>query len=445
MRRTKCMPFRSRVHPEVTLHTCSSHLCTMLHLLLLLSSFSRIQGVPQTPTLLEQNIWVTLAKATGQDTLCFSSTLSQNPFTTCLVGVPLTARELQQLCNSTPAPAACMATGVWQQLPHLGKSYALPPQELDILGTLNADSCTNFKFISTGNSPVAWWVNASVPWYQNASHWCNSTTAQLTQSFSTNIQLPRGIFLICGDRAWAGVPMAIKGGPCTLGKLTLLSPNTTVAAWIQQNRIRRRHTRNVHAFPPDCRDTVEFWNAAKIISAFQLSPGVASARALTSLNKLGCSLAKISNATSIAISDLLFDADNIRHTLLQNQAAIDFLVLANGHGCKDFDQLCCMNLSDHSRSVYAQIRELQALTQHRAEDMSWNPFAGGIQDWNWLKKGLILLCVLGIVFLCMLCFIACLVSLFRFLIDSMLHRRVVRMVEYRRIPNSDYAVACVRD
>ncbi|KFW80801.1 hypothetical protein N305_13334, partial [Manacus vitellinus] len=31
-------------------------------------------------------------------------------------------------------------------------------------------------------------------------------------------------------------------------------------------------------------------------------------------------------------------------------AAIDFLFLAHGHGCQEFEGLRCMNLSDHSQS-----------------------------------------------------------------------------------------------
>ncbi|KFO61163.1 hypothetical protein N302_12359, partial [Corvus brachyrhynchos] len=40
-------------------------------------------------------------------------------------------------------------------------------------------------------------------------------------------------------------------------------------------------------------------------------------------------------------------------------AAIDFLLLAHGHGCKEFEGMCCMNLSDHSQSIYQQLSELQ--------------------------------------------------------------------------------------
>ncbi|KFO61019.1 hypothetical protein N302_03672, partial [Corvus brachyrhynchos] len=35
-----------------------------------------------------------------------------------------------------------------------------------------------------------------------------------------------------------------------------------------------------------------------------------------------------------------------------------FLLLAQGHGCEDFEGMCCMNLSDPSRSIHRQINEL---------------------------------------------------------------------------------------
>ncbi|KGL77778.1 hypothetical protein N309_10622, partial [Tinamus guttatus] len=40
-------------------------------------------------------------------------------------------------------------------------------------------------------------------------------------------------------------------------------------------------------------------------------------------------------------------------------AAIDFLLLARGHGCEDLDGMCCMNLSDHSVSIHRSIQELK--------------------------------------------------------------------------------------
>ncbi|KGL74171.1 hypothetical protein N309_11477, partial [Tinamus guttatus] len=44
-------------------------------------------------------------------------------------------------------------------------------------------------------------------------------------------------------------------------------------------------------------------------------------------------------------------------------AAIDFLLLAHGHGCEEFEGLCCFNLSDHSQSIHQQLRWLKDHTQ----------------------------------------------------------------------------------
>ncbi|KFO52445.1 hypothetical protein N302_05573, partial [Corvus brachyrhynchos] len=40
-------------------------------------------------------------------------------------------------------------------------------------------------------------------------------------------------------------------------------------------------------------------------------------------------------------------------------AAIDDLLLVHGHGCKDFDGMCSMNLSDHSVSIHKSIQQLE--------------------------------------------------------------------------------------
>ncbi|KFW76047.1 hypothetical protein N305_12332, partial [Manacus vitellinus] len=44
-------------------------------------------------------------------------------------------------------------------------------------------------------------------------------------------------------------------------------------------------------------------------------------------------------------------------------AAIDFLLLAQGHRCEEFDGICCMNLSDKSTSIHKNLQQLQNLTK----------------------------------------------------------------------------------
>lgn len=52
------------------------------------------------------------------------------------------------------------------------------------------------------------------------------------------------------------------------------------------------------------------------------------------LRKLACWVGKQANLTSKVLSDLATDLDSIRHAVLQNRAAIDFLLLAQGHGLR---------------------------------------------------------------------------------------------------------------
>ncbi|KFW74295.1 hypothetical protein N305_10245, partial [Manacus vitellinus] len=42
-------------------------------------------------------------------------------------------------------------------------------------------------------------------------------------------------------------------------------------------------------------------------------------------------------------------------------AAIDFLLLAHGHGCQDFEGLCCLNSSDHAEALHHSIKKLKNL------------------------------------------------------------------------------------
>lgn len=178
------------------------------------------------------------------------------------------------------------------------------------------------------------------------------------------------IFLICGDRAWK----EFQVNPCTFGCLTMFHPsNQALVNWTLQHR---RSRCAAVQFDSDCNPHIDFWNHAQRFFGF-LIPSIGTAHALTTLNKLGCWLAKGSNATSNALTGLLTDVDSVRHATLQNGAAIDFLLLAQGHGCDDFDGMCCMNLNDHS--IHKSIQDLKELSRELWQNQGWDPF--GLFSW----------------------------------------------------------------
>ncbi|PKU30382.1 transmembrane and tpr repeat-containing protein 1 [Limosa lapponica baueri] len=64
-------------------------------------------------------------------------------------------------------------------------------------------------------------------------------------------------------------------------------------------------------------------------------------------------------------------AENTSHKSYQPLCILTFklniLLAVHGHGCQDFKGLCCMNLSDHSKSICAQLQELHGLNQQLVE------------------------------------------------------------------------------
>lgn len=109
--------------------------------------------------------------------------------------------------------------------------------------------------------------------------------------------------------------------------------------------------------------------------------------------------------------------------MLQNHAAIDFLLLAQGHRCQDLDGMCCINLSDHLKSIHRSIQDLQNGVKKLWVDNRFDVFGGlfgGLGVWiqNLLKEGL----VCPIAFLCILICVPCLLQCIQKMIQDALNR-----------------------
>ncbi|NXX72044.1 ERB1 protein, partial [Spizella passerina] len=214
--------------------------------------------------------------------------------------------------------------------------------------------------------------------------------------------LPTGVFLICGDRAWQGIPKNVYGGPCYLGKLTMFAPHLSQL----RNPARRRPKRSLK-LSPNCNDNVQLLSTAARVALAVFLPGGAAGKALVQLERLACWSAKQANVTTKVLGQLLVDQNSLRHALLQNRAAVDFLLLAQGHGCEDFEGMCCLNLSDHGESIHKSITWLKGHIDKIKKETSvfdeWlqNLF-GTIPGWlsSLLGEGLRLFVIFIIILLC---------------------------------------------
>lgn len=170
----------------------------------------------------KENVWMTLAKALKQDSLCLSMGNASNPMSTCLVGIPWGPKKSKNIKRGADPTRKWDLAKHWnawmQSFPHAHTE----PQELDLLGSAKARSCVHFN-------PIYQWQDShqgqQTPSKEvsptnkkdYSSTWCNSTDITQATSIQKPRELPKGIFLLCGERAWAGISSWLRGGPCTLG------------------------------------------------------------------------------------------------------------------------------------------------------------------------------------------------------------------------------------
>ena len=231
------------------------------------------------------------------------------------------------------------------------------------------------------------------------------------------------MYLICGDRAWQGIPKNAYGGPCYLGHLSLLTPSSTFLRQLNPSRSKR----DISALGPDCQDEVELWShTARIFAA--MVPFVASAQALSQIQRLACWTARQSNVTTQIISQMSQDMSCLRKAVLQNRAAIDYLLLTQSKGCEEFEGMCCFNLSDHSKSIHQQLQWLQDHTSKIT--VNHNPFDDWLMSFGmsaWIKDivkiGIVILIIIFVLLVMGPCIIGCFSFQIRKIADSVFDKR----------------------
>ncbi|RMC13059.1 hypothetical protein DUI87_10589 [Hirundo rustica rustica] len=197
------------------------------------------------------------------------------------------------------------------------------------------------------------------------------------------LALPKGVFLICGDRAWAGIPPYLVGGPCTFGRLGLFSPNkTTLMNWQRKNSTSKKvQKRDLASLDANCDSEIIHWSKVKGVAVTVFLPWVSTAKTLGELAHLECWVAKQANLTSNALAGLLSDEEVTRQATLQNRAAIDYLLLLHGHRCEEFEGLCCFNLSSKAEDVHTAIRQMREMVNNiKRETDDW--LSGLFTNWG---------------------------------------------------------------
>ncbi|XP_053824862.1 uncharacterized protein LOC128802467 [Vidua chalybeata] len=189
------------------------------------------------------------------------------------------------------------------------------------------------------------------------------------------------MFFVCGDHTYPGIPSRPLGGLCTLGRHSLTSPNMTQIAIRQAKSEAKVAKWGASQFDELCDTEIQHWAKSKRVAVSVFLSWVVAAKALSELGSLECWVTKQVNLTSTALSNLLEDEGIARKATLQNRAAIDFLLLAQGHGCQELEGHCCFNLSSKSQSIHVSIREMKDLIRSvKQENEDW--FKDLFKNWG---------------------------------------------------------------
>lgn len=133
----------------------------------------------------KQNVWKTLANITKQEILCLSVASPSNPFSTCLVRLPMdvwpipvdTIRTLKTQGHRTKVvkPNPVDDWDHWiKRLPYTPNE----PQELELLGSIKMDYCIKLWVMSNWRD-----VSSNNKLYRNETLWCNYTAYAWSKTY----------------------------------------------------------------------------------------------------------------------------------------------------------------------------------------------------------------------------------------------------------------------
>ncbi|XP_017193511.2 syncytin-2 isoform X2 [Oryctolagus cuniculus] len=348
-----------------------------MKILIFLSSLVIICGVP----LKHDNIWIRLADITGSDNICLQQDVHIGAILgSCLLPVCHPAEEIKNLTffSQFPSKTVSYADSYNWGTP----SYKLPKDIIQLMtphvAVSKNDTCAVIKNCTTKCKKLG-----------NGLH-CNKT--QKISYGTGHILLPEGWFFSCGNFTFNYIPANISDGThCCLSRLTVFLPSPEMLDY--KNTTRNRHkSQSLHQLDPSCDDAVNLLSKEEVDAlAFSLVgvPGLALG-AYNTVTKLACTMVKNINSTSTALSLLNEEQQVLQQGILDNRAAIDYLLLLHHKKCNQVKNMCCFNLTDNSHSIAVEIQKLTELASHFTQDKGSESLFNWLTSWlpnfSWLKE-----------------------------------------------------------
>lgn len=216
---------------------------------------------------------------------------------------------------------------------------------------------------------------------------------------NAHIPLPSGWFFTCGRYTFNYIPANMSHGTrCCLSRLTIFLPSSDV---LKHMPAQRMHKRSI-PLSEDCDDSVNLLSKAEYNALTFSLVGIPALAvgAYKEVMKLACAMVKNINYTSTAISMLNDEQKQHRQAILDNRAAIDYLLLLHHKSCSAVKGMCCFNLTDDSVPISQELERLKHLVEHIRQDsgneiLTW--LTSWLPDFAWLKRLFVGLCLFLII------------------------------------------------
>ncbi|XP_063301290.1 uncharacterized protein LOC134600832 [Pelobates fuscus] len=293
---------------------------------------------PENNNAWQENIWLQIAKVFNLTSFCLNPLLStENAIESYLIAVPTPISLLRKYLH-THRPHKSLQLYSYAFNPLVGK----PPLALKTINVTGAELCWSFS-CSCSRDPnteslfcPTWWENTTN--CRALSTTMNCTQTHQVMSYYYNVYLPKGWTFFCGNITYAYVPGNITGGPCAISRLTMtmFSKSDLITKTTQLHKLLRDRRDVKNTLTADCNPEITLLSKVKYSAlAYTLVevPGLALYNTRV-VNAVACSLAKGLNATSQALEELLMDNQANKKAILENRAAIDYLLMKHDLGCE---------------------------------------------------------------------------------------------------------------
>lgn len=118
-----------------------------------------------------------------------------------------------------------------------------------------------------------------------------------------------------------------------------------------------RHHREI-ALDTNCISELHLFSPAACVALSLFVMPVMTIALNIEISRTTYSIVKALNATTQGLHAIGEELGQVREAVLENQAAIDYLLLRHNHGCEEYKGLCCFKLTDNSQSIEGKIKQI---------------------------------------------------------------------------------------